>query len=178
LVRKLAAQTMSFWGGTGEAPAQTAAHVVSELASPGWAGLLSTAASLYPGRTNNIEAALLQLARDNGRGAAKDAIDRERREIRYGAVLGLARHGSPTVKAFLPTLAEMLDFNKQKELCAPHEADAALIVRGALKAVQQLHRTNARLDLSALQPALSTLIEGSNKPLAEEALETRLQLKP
>ena len=177
LVRKLTAQAMSFWKGNGEPPAQTAVHVTAGLACPGGAGLLTTAASLYPGRENNIEAALLRLARDEGRGAARDQVERERREIRYGAVIGLARHGSPAVQPFLPTLAEMLDLEKQKQLFAPAETNAATVVRGALKAIQELHRKNPRLDLSGLQPALSALVEGPNKPLAEEALETRLQLQ-
>ena len=178
LVRKLAAQALTFWDESGEPPAQTAAHVVAELSCPGGTGLLATVASLYPGRATDLEATLLRLARDDGHGATKDGTGREGRDIRYGAVLALARHGSSAGGAFLPTLAEMLDFDKQKRWCGPpEEKNAAEVVRGALKAVQRLHQKVPRLDLSALQPALADLIKGANKSLAEEALETQLELK-
>ncbi|HKB35967.1 MAG TPA: hypothetical protein VKD72_05905, partial [Gemmataceae bacterium] len=175
--RKLAAHAMSFWGDDGTQPVRARATVAALLSAPTGSGPLLAAASLFPGRMDGVERALLRLALDDGQGTDPDERDRERREIRYNAVIALARQGAPVVKRFLPVLEEMLDLEKQKTLCvAPEEQNAAVIVMGTLKAVARLHQKNRGLDLSALEPALDRLIDSGNRQLAEEAKDVRDQL--
>jgi hypothetical protein len=106
-------------------------------------------------------------------------------DIRYTAVIALARRGSDRIKDHLDTLADMLDEPQQRANCTSRSAggqdsvDEALvtgIITGALKAVTELHRRRPEMDLSTLGPAIDKLTESNNPVLRTEAAKTKLAL--
>jgi hypothetical protein len=108
-------------------------------------------------------------------------------EVRYNAVLSLARRGSPHVKdpEVWDTLLEMLDEDQQlRNFRAPprdgraasDEAGARLTVLGALRAVQELHHQQPKMDLSGLKEPIEKLTHSPSALVASEAKQTLLAL--
>jgi len=110
-------------------------------------------------------------------------------EVRYQAVLSLARRGSPHVKdpGLWDVLAEMLDEDQQlrnfrvqlrdgREV--PDEFAARTTVIGALRAVQELHRRQPAMDLSDLKGPIEKLTHSPAAPVSTEAKQTLLALRP
>jgi hypothetical protein len=146
------------------------------------------------------EKALLRLLRDDGHGGQlalekekdtdADAVTEEelqkryRLEIRYHALLSLARRGSPQFPEWMGDFADMLDEEKQLQnfqikkdgKYVPDQGAASLIVRNALSVLQVLHEKRPDLDLSKLDPALVKLTESPNYALKEETKQVRKSL--
>jgi hypothetical protein len=106
-------------------------------------------------------------------------------DIRYTAVIALARRGSDRIKDHLDTLADMLDEPQQRANCTSRSAGgqeivdeplATSIITGTLKAVVELHRRRPEMDLSTLDPAIDKLKESGNPVLRTEAAKTKLAL--
>jgi hypothetical protein len=108
-------------------------------------------------------------------------------EVRYNAVLALARRGSPHVKdpEVWDMLLEMLDEDQQlrnfrtktddgREVVDDNGARTAVI--GALQAVQDLHRKQPQTDLSGIKPAIEKLEHGANPTVALQAKQALLAL--
>ena len=108
-------------------------------------------------------------------------------QVRYNAVLSLARRGSPQVKDpdVWDTLVEMLDEDRQlrnfrtpladgREV--PDETAARLTIIGALRAVQELHRKQPQMDLSGLKEPIEKLTHSPAAPVSTEAQQTLLAL--
>src|SRR5262245_37318236 len=111
------------------------------------------------------------------------------RDVRYNAALALAWRGSPKIKedaVAWDLLLEMLDEEKQLQNIRTkqpdgrdtgNEAAARETTRGALRAVQELHRKNPHLDVSGLKPAIEKLAESGNKVIATDAKQVLQSLK-
>lgn len=108
-------------------------------------------------------------------------------EVRYNAVLSLARRGSPHVQDpdVWDVLKDMLDEDQQLRNFriplsggreAPDEAAARLTVLGALRAVQELHRQQPAMDLSGLKGPIEKLTHSPAAPVSTEAKQTLLAL--
>lgn len=113
-------------------------------------------------------------------------------EIRYNAVVALARRGSPKIDPErIELLKEMLDepvqlYNWRVRIVEGKEvafekagADpvaARTCVESALKAIVELHHKRPDLDLSALKPAIEKLKQSSNPALRTEAERTYHEL--
>lgn len=110
-------------------------------------------------------------------------------EVRYQAVLSLARRGSPHIKdpGLWAVLSEMLDEEQQlrnfrarlsdgREV--PDEFAARTTVIGALRAVQELHRKQPTMDLSDLKRPIEKLTHSPAAPVSTEAKQTLLALSP
>lgn len=132
-----------------------------------------------------MEKTLLQLSYDDGHGPIVTEIPIRGVEIRYKAVEGLARRGSPLVVKRMGLLEEMLDEERQKEIfrirsnAGKETADEALVfstVRGALKGLSELHKKKPDLDLSSFSPAIEKLLHSSNPELRTEAERTQIAL--
>ena len=108
-------------------------------------------------------------------------------QVRYNAVLSLARRGSPHVQdpEIWDTLREMLDEDQQlrnfrarlsdgREV--PDQTAARLTVIDALRAVQELHRKRPQMDLSGLREPIEKLTHSPAAPVATEAKQTLLAL--
>jgi hypothetical protein len=95
-------------------------------------------------------------------------------EIRYTAIIALARRGSDKIKDHLDTLADMLD--EQQQRANATEPAVAGNISGTLKAIVELHRRRPEMDLSALQPAIDKLEQSSNPVIRIEAGKTKLVL--
>jgi hypothetical protein len=107
-------------------------------------------------------------------------------EIRYSAVIALARRGSDRVKDHFDTLLDMLDEAQARANCTSrgnggreivNEPAVTSNITGALKAVSELHRRRPEMDLSKLQPALEKLTQSGNPVIRTEAEKTRLALQ-
>ncbi|MFL5245418.1 MAG: hypothetical protein ACJ8FY_25255 [Gemmataceae bacterium] len=146
------------------------------------------------------EKALLRLARDNGHGSElamekekdsdPDAVTEEelqkryQLEVRYHALLSLARRGSSLFPEWMDDFADMLDEDKQLQnfqikkdgKYVPDQGAAGLIIRNALSVLQVLHQKRPDLDLSKLDPALIKLTESPNYALKEETKQVRKSL--
>jgi len=106
-------------------------------------------------------------------------------DIRYTAVIALARRGSDRIKDHFDTLADMLDEPQQRANCTNRSAggqesvDEPLvtgIITGALKAIVELHRRRPEMDLSPLTPAIDKLTQSDNPVIRTEAAKTKLAL--
>ena len=110
-------------------------------------------------------------------------------QVRYNAVLSLARRGSPHVQdpEIWDTLREMLDEDQQlrnfrarlsdgREV--PDQTAARLTVIDALRAVQELHRKQPTMDLSGLKEPITKLIHSPSIPVSTEAKQAELALFP
>jgi len=109
--------------------------------------------------------------------------------VRYNAALALAWRGSPKIKedpVAWDLLLEMLDEEKQLQnyrIKQPdgreigNEAAARETTRGALRAVQELHKKQPSLDLAGLKPAIEKLAESGNKVIATDAKQVLQALK-
>jgi hypothetical protein len=148
-----------------------------------------------------VEAALLRLTRDDGRGT--DPIERDPQEgedparrkevvrrinekqIRYTAALSLARRGSSLVADRLDLFQEMLDreqlvnFWEKAELGQEETPERAArdTIYVALRALNQLRRANRRVDLSELRRAIDNLADDSYEPISTQAKELKKQLQ-
>ena len=104
-------------------------------------------------------------------------------EVRYNAVLALARRGSPHVQDphVWDTLVEMLDEEQQlgnfrtrlrdgREV--PDEAAARNTVLGALRAVQELRRKQPGMDLARLREPIEKLTHSPAKLVVSVAKQT------
>jgi hypothetical protein len=110
-------------------------------------------------------------------------------QVRYNAVLALARRGSPHVKDpdVWDTLTDMLDEGQQLRNFrvqlsngrdVPDETAARLTVIAALRAVQELHRKQPGMDLSGLKEPIAKLAASANVPVNTEAKQAQLALFP
>jgi hypothetical protein len=131
-----------------------------------------------------MEQTLLGLSYDDGHGAAEDRRVRGL-EVRYKAVEGLARRGSPKVQKRLGVLKEMLDPDQQAKNFrtrlkdgrdVPDDTAVASTVTSGLRAVAELHRKRPGLDLSALRPAVEALAQDPNSYVRNEAEKTQIVL--
>jgi hypothetical protein len=104
-------------------------------------------------------------------------------EIRYTAVIALARRGSDRIKDHFDTLADMLDEQQQRANCTlrteggqatVNEPAVTSNITGALKAIVELHRRRPEMDLSTLDPAIEKLTQSSNPVIRTEATKTKL----
>lgn len=110
-------------------------------------------------------------------------------EIRYNAVVALARRGSEHALAEGPldVLLEMLDEEQQQvnfkirlrdgeevpeDKATPDPVAAQTAVVSALQAVTELHRKRSELDLAKLEPAIQKLMGSSNELIKQEAKRT------
>ena len=142
-----------------------------------------------------VETTLLRLTKDDGRGS--DPVHREppkdeeavrrvnEKEIRFNAALSLARRGSPLAADCLDLYREMLDRDKlvafwekaelgERETAAKAARDTSY---EALRALNRLRKTNARVDLSGLRSAVDRLTEDSDEPIRKQAEELKKQLE-
>lgn len=105
-------------------------------------------------------------------------------EVRYNAVIALARRGSDKIKdeRAWETLQEMLDEDQQlrnfkhelpdkQKVSDPGAAHVTLIT--ALQAVAELHRRRPEMDLSDLKPAIEKLTQSRNLAVSTEAKRTQ-----
>ena len=105
-------------------------------------------------------------------------------EVRYNAVIALARRGSDRIKdeRAWETLQEMLDEDQQlrnfkhelpdkTKVADPGAAHATLIT--TLQAVAELHRLKPDMDLSTLTPAIEKLSQSRNLAVSTEAKRTQ-----
>lgn len=187
--------------GTGSAPgivAVTARAAADE--NPFLRELAALVLSVWegtPAENAVMDATLVQLTRDNGRGEALldalfDSEDRQAqatvgrfagRNIRYLAGVALARRGSDQVR--LDLLEEMLD---EDELVRCFQVrlndgrtvpDGTLVfgtIENALKALVRLRERRPQLDLSSLRPAVQKLTENRNPALRATAERTLIAL--
>ena len=132
-----------------------------------------------------MEQTLLELTYDDGHGPAVTEIPIRGVEIRYKAVEGLARRGSPLVEKRLGILQEMLDEDRQREIfrlssnAGKSKSDEALVfstVRGALRGLSELHAKNPNVDLSSFSDAIEKLSHSTNPELRSEAERTQIAL--
>ncbi len=109
-------------------------------------------------------------------------------EVRYNAVIALARRGSDKIKdeRAWETLKEMLDEDQQlrnfkhelpnkQKVSDPGAAHLTMIT--ALKAINELHRRRPDMDLSELKPAIEKLTHSHNLGLSTEAKRTQQLLQ-
>ncbi len=147
-----------------------------------------------------VEAALARLAGDDGRGeepvrrgdpqaeyrrANKEEVRRlNEKQIRYNAVLTLARRGSDRARDHFALIGEMLDEDRQREVWrtgeageqGAHEAGARQVVPAALQALEQLRRKNPGVDLAPLRPAIDRLAHSDNQAVRMQAKELQKKL--
>jgi hypothetical protein len=106
-------------------------------------------------------------------------------EIKYTAVVALARRGSDRVKDHFDTLLDMLDESQQQANCKTKGRDGRDVVNDqaatsnvttALKAVVELHRRRPEMDLTQLTPAIGKLTQSGNPVIRTEAEKTKLAL--
>ncbi len=95
-------------------------------------------------------------------------------EIRYTAVIALARRGSDRIKDHMDTLADMLDEQQQRGNAT--EPAVTGNITGTLKAITELHRRRPEMNLATLQPAIDKLEQSSNPVIRTEAARTKLAL--
>ena len=150
--------------------------------------LSAVALSIWQGNeTENeqMEKTLLRLSYDDGHGAEDSAALRGA-EIRYQAVMGLARRGSRKVVSRMKVLNEMLDEDLlgQTFSSSTHDnqrstdQDSVIsVVTGALRAISELHRQLPELDLAVLRQNIERLSRADNKYLRTEAEKVQLALK-
>jgi hypothetical protein len=146
-----------------------------------------------PTENEHMEATLLKLAHDDGRGedhldAQADRPAEEPRSVvkspglrvRYNAVAALARRGS--TKTPLDQLEEMLDASRLHELCVvrrpdgteqPDELFTAQTQVAALQAITELHQKQSNLNLSRLREATDKLTSDPNSAVRSAAKATR-----
>jgi hypothetical protein len=158
------------------------------------------ALGFWTGDGGESEKAILKLLRDDGHGSQlnlekefdkdddvltqEELQDRYKLEIRYHALLSLARRGSPQFSEWQDDFADMLDEEKQLKnfqvkkdgKYAPDQGAAGLVVRNALSVLPVLHEKRPEMDLSKLDPSLAKLSESSNYGLKEEAKKVRATL--
>jgi hypothetical protein len=127
------------------------------------------------------EQTLIELTNDDGRGAEPgDQQPFYQTQIRYLAVVALARHGSELFEKhpdWINTLAEMLDRERQTKLNRTTVRGKEVVdqnritetMNTALKAATELHHLRPQLNLSALKPALLGLANEPSETLKEEA---------
>ncbi len=144
---------------------------------------VASALTYWPGP--RVEETLLRLLHDDGHGNTDDRPrEVEQRDIRYNAAQTLARLGSDQALQAFGLYREMLDEPKQLELWSLKEGDQTLaqdafareLILYTLKALQQLHTKNPKLDLSPLRPAIDQLAQSKNLALSNEAKQTQLVL--
>jgi hypothetical protein len=110
-------------------------------------------------------------------------------EVRYNATLALARRGSSHVKdpKAWDSLLEMLDEDQQLRNFRPKtengretvdDTGAYTTVISALQAVQELHRKQPHLDLSALKEPIDKLARSPNATVSVQARQATLTLYP
>jgi len=110
-------------------------------------------------------------------------------EVRYNAALALARRGSLHIKdsAIWDNLLEMLDEEQQLRNFRAKSEDgretldetgAHTTVIGALQAIQELHRKQPQIDLSALNEPIDKLTHSPNATLSVQARQALLTLFP
>jgi hypothetical protein len=114
-------------------------------------------------------------------------------EIRYNAVIALARRGSEHTldEAPLEVLQEMLDEEQQQvnfkvrlrdgqevpeDKATPDPVAAQTAVVSALQAVIELHKKRPELNLSKLEPAIQKLQGSSNELIKQETKRTWIAL--
>ena len=124
--------------------------------------------------------ALDALTYDDGHGSEADRQATYQREIRYHAVVALARRGSKGFEKhprWLDTLGEMLDEEGQLKNFqirvdnkdVPDETAARAAVHDALNGLAELHRKQPSLDLERFRPAIEKLSNSPNEALHDEA---------
>lgn len=109
-------------------------------------------------------------------------------EVRYNAVIALARRGSDKIKdeQAWETFKEMLDEDQQlrnfkhelpdkQKVADPGAAHLTLIT--TLQAVTELHRRKPDMDLSDLKPAIEKLTQSRNLAVSTEAKRTQQSLQ-
>jgi hypothetical protein len=105
------------------------------------------------------------------------------REVRYNAVLALAHRGSERVKdeGAWEVLVAMLNEDEQLRNFrtklrdgreTTDETAARMTVIGALRAVQELHRKQPKMDLSGLKEPIEKLTHSPAGPVSTEAQQT------
>lgn len=147
-----------------------------------------------PAENERMEATLLKLAHDSGRGedqteaSQTEQPDEESHSVvkspglrvRLNAAVALARRGSP--KTRLDQLDEMLDANRLHELCVirrpdgteyPDEAFAVQTQLAGLQAIAELHRKLPTLDFTKLKPKIDKLTNDANPAIRAEARTTQ-----
>jgi hypothetical protein len=138
-----------------------------------------------PEENQRMEQTLLELSYDDGHGPDVKEIPVRGVEIRYKAVEGLARRGSPLVVKRFGILQEMLDEDRQKEIfrlpskSGKQTTDEALVfstVRGALRGLSELHAKRPDMDLSSFSQAVERLTHSTNPELRSEAERTQIAL--
>lgn len=108
-------------------------------------------------------------------------------DVRYNAALALARRGSAKIQdpVAWESLTEMLNEEQQMRNFTvtrpdgrevPDETAARMTVIAALKAVQELHKRNPELKLTALNEPIARLATSANLPVRTEAKTTELAL--
>jgi HEAT repeat protein len=124
--------------------------------------------------------ALDALTYDDGHGSESDRQATYQREIRYHAVVALARRGSTGFEKhprWFDTLGEMLDEESQLKNFriridnkdVPDETAARAAVHDALNGLAELHRKQPSLDLVRFRPAIEKLSNSNNEALHDEA---------
>jgi hypothetical protein len=109
-------------------------------------------------------------------------------EVRYNAVIALARRGSDRIKddRAWETLQEMLDEEQQlrnfkhelpdkRDVSDAGSAHVELIT--AMQAIGELHRRKPEMDLSGLKPAIEKLTQSRNLAVSTEAKRIQQLLK-
>jgi hypothetical protein len=151
-----------------------------------------------PAENAAMEATLVKLSRDDGRGeetleeqlarnpdAKQSRVIAKRKGllVQVNATLALARRGSDKVR--MPLLVEMLDEPTLSSLFRLQAKNApetpaldmvAETIENTLRAVVLLHQKRPGLDLSPLIPAIQKLTENSNARIRNEANQAKIAL--
>jgi hypothetical protein len=148
-----------------------------------------------------VEDALVRLLDDNGHGEepvrrsqeeeeyrkqhTKELQELNRKQVRYNAILALARRNSPRVGKNLNLFEEMLDEDMQQGLCrtAAHDRkpedyqeEARSLVLIALRTLDRFHQRNPNVDLSPLRTSLDRLADNPHPGVSQKAAELRGKL--
>src|SRR5262249_46034991 len=99
------------------------------------------------------------------------------KQVRYTAVLTLARRKSPHLRDHLDVLGEMLDEKKQLDLWAsedpgratPSEDDARATALAALRTLDYLRRNDPGIKLDRFRPAVERLAGSPNQVVRSQA---------
>jgi hypothetical protein len=146
-----------------------------------------------PEENARIEATLLKLAHDPGRGeeeaekwaeadpsADKVLCRNPGLDVRINATIALARRGSP--KTPVGNLGDMLDADTLRRAFIlkrrdggeqPHETKVAKVIEDTLKAVEKLLEQQPDYDLSPLRQTIDRLAGSDKKEIREEAIKVK-----
>lgn len=168
LLRESAAYVVNFWPGTSEEEARME-NVLNRLS--------------YDSGKGQEELAKLEEQNPENKNQTRKVVKKPGFGVQANATIALARMGS--TKTHLALLQTMLDekelrsiFVVQSTRDGSERPDEALVIEtvvNALKAADELHRKNSKLDLSRLQASIDQLTQDPNPSIRSEASKCRIK---